>query len=222
MNNSDFIKMMVEYNKDCKSTFKSVSIAQAIEESGSGTSNLYVLANASYGIKATSTWSGKVYSTATKQVYSSYDEAKKVGGTLYRAYNYIKDSVIDHDKFLQASRYTPVRNAKSYQEACLQLRLCGYCPDDGYETRLMKIITKYNLTQYDEPLEFPFKVKVVYSGKDGVNVRKNPDYKDSSIDNVNGPIMYGSQCTVVELVGDFYKTKSGLYITSNPIYIQRV
>lgn len=220
-NITSFINLMIKLHKNCNSIFISASIAQSIEESGFGTSNLYKIANASFGIKATSSWKGKVYSTLTKSIYDSYTEAKSVGGTLFRAYDSVHESVIDHDKFLQNQRYEPVRKAKDYKEACRQLQICGYCPEDGYANRLIYIIERYNLSQYDN-LEFPFKIRVKYTGKDGVNVRKQPNYKDSSIDKINGPIKFNDVCTIVDMVDGFYKTKSGLYITSNPLYVERI
>lgn len=221
MKPSEFIKLMAPMCERNSCILVSVTLAQAIEESGWGTSSLYNIANASFGVKATSQWEGKVYSTKTKQVYASYSEAKAVGGTLYRAYNSIEESVKDHDSFLLAKRYTPVRNTDSYKEACTQLQLCGYCPDDGYADRLIKIIELYSLMDYDN-ITFPFKVRVCYKGEDGVNVRKKPVLDDSVIDTVNGPIHYGDICTVVARIDGFYKTKSGLYITSNSKYIERV
>ena len=222
MNIKNFIKIMNDLHENCNSIFKSVSIAQAIEESGWGTSNLYKIANAAFGIKAISSWNGKVYSTKTKKVYHNYQDAIKLGGNIFRAYDTIQDSVIDHNEFLNNDRYFPVRNSISCNEACRQLKLCGYCPEDGYDTRLHTIISKYNLIQYDN-LQFPFKIKVIYTGNDGINVRKEPNYKDSVIDNINGPIHYNDICTVIELVnGEFYKTKSGLYITNNPLYIEKI
>lgn len=220
MKPNEFIQYMEPICRKYNSILESVTLAQSIEESGWGTSNLFKLANASFGVKATTAWKGKVYSTATKTVYNSYAEAKCVGGTLFRAYTSIEESVKDHDLFLQKDRYLPVREAKDYTEACKQLKLCGYCPEDGYDTRLINIIERYNLYKYDNKQEFPFRIRVIYDGEDGLNVRKNPDYKESSIDLKNGPIYKGDIVTIVEEVGDFYKTKSGLYITKNKNYIE--
>ena len=220
MKPNEFIVYMEPICRKYNSILESVTLAQSIEESGWGTSNLFKLANASFGVKATTAWKGKVYSTATKTVYNSYAEAASVGGTLFRAYNSIEESIKDHDLFLQKDRYLPVRKAKDYTEACKQLKICGYCPEDGYDTRLIKIIETYNLDKNDHKQEFPFRIRVIYDGIDGLNVRKQPNYDDKYIDHKNGPIYKGCVLTIVDEVGDFYKTKSGLYITKNKKYIE--
>ena len=217
----DFLNIIIPLcKKYSDASCISVTSAQSIEESGWGTSLLFTKANASFGIKATPSWKGKVYSNC--KVYSSYKEATSTGKAIFRAYNALEESFKDHNDFLKANRYLPVRNGKDYKEKCKQLRLCGYCPEVGYDTRLIKIIESYKLYQYDEKIDFPFKVRVIYKGNDGINVRKKPNYDESTIDKINGPIYYGSEVTVVAIDGDFYRTKSGLYITSNSSYIERV
>ena len=47
----------------------SLTIAQAILESGWGKSGLTVKANALFGIKAGTSWKGRVYSAETKECY---------------------------------------------------------------------------------------------------------------------------------------------------------
>lgn len=47
----------------------SLTIAQAILESGWGKSGLTVKANALFGIKAGASWKGRVYSTKTQECY---------------------------------------------------------------------------------------------------------------------------------------------------------
>ncbi len=52
-------------------------------------------------------------------------------------------------------------------------------------------------------------LKIIYAGADGVNYRAKPDYKV----NPEGAAYKGEVFTVVGEVGDFYKLKSGRYIT---------
>lgn len=59
-------------------------------------------------------------------------------------------------------------------------------------------------------------VKVIYDGADGLNVRTSPEFKN----NVNTIVRKGEVFTVVGEVGDFYKLKSGLYITKNPKFVE--
>lgn len=70
-----------------------------------------------------------------------------------------------------------------------------------------------NVPQASEKAGF---VKVIYDGADGLNVRTNPDFKSG----VNTIVRKGEVFTVIGEVGDFYKLKSGLYITKNPKFVE--
>ena len=59
-------------------------------------------------------------------------------------------------------------------------------------------------------------LRVIYDGSDGVNVRTSPEFGD----NIAQVLMKGGLYTVVGKVGDFYKLKSGLFITTNPKYVE--
>lgn len=53
------------------------------------------------------------------------------------------------------------------------------------------------------------KLKIIYTGSDGVNYRSKPDYGTKAA----GAATFGEVFTVVGEIGDFYKLKSGWYIT---------
>lgn len=59
-------------------------------------------------------------------------------------------------------------------------------------------------------------VKIIYDGADGLNARKDPSFAD----NVDHVVHLGEVFTVVGTVGDFYKLKSGLYISKNDKYVE--
>lgn len=63
----------------------SLTIAQAILESGWGTSELATKANALFGIKADARWSGRAYSKDTKECYDGVTYATITA--LFRAYD---------------------------------------------------------------------------------------------------------------------------------------
>lgn len=72
----------------------SVCIAQAALETGWGTSPIMVKANAYFGIKAGTSWTGKVYSSKTQECY---DRASFTTITdLFRAYDSLEESVADY------------------------------------------------------------------------------------------------------------------------------
>ena len=80
----------------------SLTIAQAILESGWGKSNLAQKANALFGIKAGSEWKGPCVDIKTHE----HIDAQRVGITAaFRAYDAWEESIADHGKLLRASRY---------------------------------------------------------------------------------------------------------------------
>jgi len=126
----------------------SLKTAQAILESGWGTSALAVNANALFGIKADSRWSGRVYSTATKECYDGVNFTTV--DALFRAYDSWEDSLADHSAFLTASaRYASVIGERDYKKACTAIHAAGYATDPGYADKLINLIEKYGLTEFD-------------------------------------------------------------------------
>ena len=68
----DFIQRIASaasQDMQCFGILASVTMAQAILESGWGASELATHANALFGIKADKRWSGKTYSIQTKEWY---------------------------------------------------------------------------------------------------------------------------------------------------------
>ena len=83
----------------------SLTIAQAILESTWGTSELATEANNLFGIKVSESWDGEVYGKLTTE----YIDNKKVEVFCYfKKYKSIEDSILDHNKFLQKSRYNNI------------------------------------------------------------------------------------------------------------------
>ena len=71
------------------------------------------------------------------------------------------------------------------------------------------ITKRADLVQFT-PKETKRLAKIIYKGSDGVNYRTKPDYDKKS---VAGVAKYGEAFTIVGEEGDFYKIKSGYYIT---------
>lgn len=69
----------------------SLTIAQAILESGWGTSELATKANALFGIKADARWSGRAYSKDTKECYDGVTYTTITA--LFRAYDSWAESI---------------------------------------------------------------------------------------------------------------------------------
>lgn len=126
----------------------SLTIAQAILESGWGTSELAVNANALFGIKADGRWNGKAYSKETKECYDGVNYTTVTA--LFRAYNSWEESVNDHSDFLVgSSRYAAVIGETDYRKAAKAIKAAGYATAPDYADKLIDIIETYGLTSYD-------------------------------------------------------------------------
>lgn len=176
MTNQEFISKIAplvkaENKKRNNPLFSSVVIAQACLETGYGKSQLMMTANAIFGIKATSTWTGKVYSSKTKEVYNGnpvYIRDK------FRAYNSLEDSIADYFNLITTStRYRKAVTSES-PRACIEaIKNGGYATDPDYVKLVMNIIEAYGLTRYDEERanDLYYKVGNNYSLQVNLNVR---------------------------------------------------
>ena len=131
----------------------SVTIAQAILESNWGKSSLAREAKNLFGIKASKDWTGQVYKKQTKE--------QKATGEVYtitadfRKYGSYLESIKDHDKFFVSTpwrreNYRKVLEAKNYKTQALALRECGYATDLNYGHKLIQLIERLGLQQYDK------------------------------------------------------------------------
>ena len=85
----------------------SICIGQAVLETGWGGSALMTKANAFFGIKATSSWDGKVFSSKTQECYDNVNYTTITAA--FRAYDTPADSVRDY--------YDLITNNKRYAAA---------------------------------------------------------------------------------------------------------
>ena len=119
----------------------SITMAQAILESGTGNSTLARKSNNHFGIKCHKDWKGK-------KVYHDDDKRHEC----FRKYKTVYDSYRDHSKFLtEKSRYASLFKLKStdYKKWAHGLKKAGYATDPRYAHRLIKIIEDYKLYQLD-------------------------------------------------------------------------
>ncbi|MDV4152553.1 glucosaminidase domain-containing protein [Clostridium sp. AL.422] len=130
----------------------SITISQAILESGWGESTLSSGYNNLFGIKADSRWSGKKVELETKE---NYDDVI-VGA--FRAYDDFDESIKDHGKFLyENERYAAngLFEGKRYKEQAQALENAGYSTskdEEGnliYADKLIRVIQENNLMIYD-------------------------------------------------------------------------
>ncbi|WP_128758286.1 glucosaminidase domain-containing protein [Leeuwenhoekiella aequorea] len=118
----------------------SITMAQAVLESGAGNGNLTKKANNHFGIKCHN-WTGEV-------VYHDDDEA----GECFRKYRDPKFSFRDHSLFLTGrSRYADLFDLEpdDYKGWAKGLRKAGYATDPKYPQKLIAIIERYAMYNYD-------------------------------------------------------------------------
>ncbi|WP_347373206.1 glucosaminidase domain-containing protein [Aequorivita sp. Q41] len=119
----------------------SITLAQGILESGAGAGELTMKANNHFGIKCHTGWEGD-------RVYHDDDER----GECFRKYNDPKYSYRDHSLFLtQRSRYQDLFKLRKddYKGWAKGLRKAGYATDPKYPEKLISIVERYNLDEFD-------------------------------------------------------------------------
>jgi flagellum-specific peptidoglycan hydrolase FlgJ len=119
----------------------SITLAQGILESGSGRQRLAVKANNHFGIKCHG-WKGA-------KIYHDDDASQEC----FRKYRKAESSYQDHSKFLTGrKRYAKLFKLKpnDYKGWARGLKTAGYATDRKYPQKLISIIERYKLYDYDE------------------------------------------------------------------------
>lgn len=126
----------------------SLTIAQAILESGWGSSQLAKLGNNLFGIKADPSWKGRTLTLPTREYFNN---RWVTVNAKWRKYNTQADSVKDHALFLkQNKRYKAVLGETDYKEACKKIKAAGYATDPNYTSLLVNIIESNKLYNIDK------------------------------------------------------------------------
>ncbi|MFK8266167.1 glucosaminidase domain-containing protein [Capnocytophaga cynodegmi] len=125
----------------------SITLAQAILESGSGQGKLARHGNNHFGIKCHSSWQGKTM---------THDDDEK--GECFRRYKYAFESFEDHSTFLvNRNRYAFLFDLEpdDYVGWAHGLKKAGYATDPGYAKKLIQLIKKHKLYEYDQQVLNP-------------------------------------------------------------------
>lgn len=129
-------------------------IAQAILESGWGSSMLASKYNNYFGLKCGGAWNGKSVNMATQEEYT-------VGVMTdirdnFRVFDDFDDGIRGYFEFINYSRYANLKGVTSPEEYCRLIKEDGYATSITYVDNLMRIINENNLTRFDnsdEPQE---------------------------------------------------------------------
>ena len=140
----------------------SVTLAQAINESGWGKSSLTQQSNNMFGMKKVisgNTWAGSTWTGAYINVVTREEVKGKLVKVVapFRKYDNVPQSIADHSAYLSNAmngsrkRYYGINDAqKTYYQQLVLLQQGGYCTWSGYVSELSALIKRYNLTTYDQ------------------------------------------------------------------------
>ena len=166
MSTSKFIKTLGPIaKKDAKKSkvMASVTMAQAILESGWGKSDLAQKANNLFGMKTSlsgntwngSTWDGKSKYTKKTAEYDKKNKKYYVTAS-FRKYPSVEKSISDHSAYLthakngSSLRYKGLTSAKTYKKQLTIIKNGGYATSKTYVSDLCDIIKRYKLYEWDK------------------------------------------------------------------------
>ncbi len=141
----------------------SITLAQGLLESGLGKGALALKTNNHFGIKCHKGWEGD-------RDYHDDDEK----GECFRKYNHPMYSFRDHSIFLSSrSRYASLfeLDTDDYKRWAKGLKQAGYATDRKYPQKLIALIERHRLYDYDRPM-----------GK--------RDAREASVEDASGLMMY--------------------------------
>lgn len=146
-------KDVAKYNMKNHGIPASITLAQGVLESGAGKGRLSTIANNHFGIKCHTGWTGE-------SVSHDDDAAQEC----FRKYQDPSESYRDHSLFLTSrSRYDGLfkLDKGDYKSWAKGLKAAGYATDPKYPDKLIGIIERYQLYEYDnEVLDRNYKANV--------------------------------------------------------------
>lgn len=131
----------------------SLTIAQAILESGWGKSTLSKKYHNYFGMK----W---VEGCGTKYIAFKTNEQRSDGSyytitARFRKFASLQKGIDGYYKFLQYPRYANLKGITDYKTACRLIREDGWATALSYEQLLVTLIEQYSLTDYDKKVIAP-------------------------------------------------------------------
>lgn len=170
-------------------------IAQACCESGYGKSTLMSKGHAFFGIKATKSWKGLVYSAKTKECYdgSTYTTITDC----FRAYATDKESIEDYFNLIEGKRYSQSLSATSVKD-CITIIKNG-----GYATSPVYIKTITDIFEFNRTFITNWTVGAITSSQSVVPTEfEEVDYEKLADEVIAGK--YGNGSTRKMLLGAYY------------------
>lgn len=127
----------------------SIKLAQGLLESGAGRSTLATSANNHFGIKCGGSWEGATFYRED----DDHDKNGKLIKSCFRKFENASESYYAHSNFLtDQKRYAFLFDLSylDYRAWAKGLKKAGYATDKAYPAKLINLIEKYQLYNYDE------------------------------------------------------------------------
>lgn len=215
----EFMGPLAQADMQKSGVLASVTTAQAILESGYGSTDLAKNANNFFGMKCTlsgNTWPGSSWDGVSK--YTKKTPEDKGNGELYyitadfRKYNTPAESVADHSAYLLGAmngskkRYEGLNGETDPAKAIAIIKNGGYATDTSYVSKILNIIERFNLTQYDQ-------TEAQQEGENTLKINQNTNFGTHNTSKRSGNIEY----IVIHYVGatgtaknniDYYNQRS--------------
>ena len=171
LSEADRIKKIASlYQESMKKTgmLASVGLAQFCLESGYGTTDLAELANNLHGMNCSlsgNTWSGSVWDGVSK--YTKQTKEQTASGQEYtvtadfRKYPCCEDSIADRAAYFigamngSKKRYPNINKQTDYKKAIQIIKNGGYATDVNYVSKLVNLVERWKLDEYDKSIEIP-------------------------------------------------------------------
>lgn len=153
MSGQGFIGRCVEPARETQRMYgvpASVTIAQAILESGWGGSELATRANNYFGIKCAAVASPHQIGCIDKATWEHLNGNDVTVTASFRRYASMRDSFLDRGLFLTKPRYAAAFKAATPDEFAHEIWRAGYATDPQYPAKLVRLMDQYELRQYDQ------------------------------------------------------------------------
>ncbi len=125
----------------------SMTVAQAILESGWGKSSLSALYYNFFGMKADSTYDGESVVLQTGEEVNGM--MITVNGT-FRVYHSFEEGIEGYYQFITGyQRYSNLIGETDYKEACRKIQADGWATASNYADYLISLIESFDLTRFD-------------------------------------------------------------------------
>ena len=166
----DRFKEVAKHNMKEHGVPASITLAQGVLESGAGKGRLCTIANNHFGIKCHTGWTGE-------SVSHDDDDAQEC----FRKYQDPSESYRDHSLFLTSrSRYNGLfkLDKGDYKSWARGLKAAGYATDPKYPDKLIGIIERYQLYEYDNEVlnrDYHFQPEIIKENNEFYHVVEKGD-----------------------------------------------